>query len=555
MSIAYGTHGDAFGGIEPGCVAHLRDGSKAYHYVVVHEAYRPYLCTQCPVTLRVCQTLRKTFGCSVAPSGYAMLTAVIKEALRHGPWCAPGGEASAVAATSAHTGLGLAPSTTARSGGAPPRVTAPAMAPPAMDAPAAQIVAGLCATAMPQRAPAAPLSGQPPIVRVSGLLDDIIVIAPPQLRAVVRSHLAHVLKRANSVTNGKDQEDDKVVYLGAHWDSHSGTATARGAKLYDVFYDLAFVHTLLRRGVTIPVPYDFFERLVGSVGWVVSFDWPALLHRQGLYATLHVAKAGHYPEVRLSPSSPCSRDIRALCIRAAEGRTRPARYFPARDVAAVVVQVMPSQAHLSSEEARLRARVTVDPAAAAAAAEIVLTLGGAATAPLLQGAIAPAVLPSGRGVVGTASDASLTAASPDAVGAKCWGLRVNGEGVDPNEVSFGAVPADADGFTSDVVELIPLIEALRRYGKLWRGRFLVFLTDNLGNVPRINKGRAAAGSHAHALLSELYALADLYDIDFVALWLPRAANQLLDRLSKCRSVAEARAWAAANGLRLREVGA
>ena len=101
MSIAYATHGDIFSGVEPGCIAHLRDGSNVYHYVAVHDVYRPYFCMQRSVMLRVCQTLRKALDYSVALSRYAMLTAVIK-ALQHEPLCSPGGDASAVAASSAH---------------------------------------------------------------------------------------------------------------------------------------------------------------------------------------------------------------------------------------------------------------------------------------------------------------------------------------------------------------------------------------------------------------------------------------------------------------------
>ena len=82
MSIAYATHGDAFSGVEPGCIALLRDGSNVYsnvyHYVAVHDVYRTYFCMQCSVMLRVCQTLRKALDYSVALSRYAMLTAVIK---------------------------------------------------------------------------------------------------------------------------------------------------------------------------------------------------------------------------------------------------------------------------------------------------------------------------------------------------------------------------------------------------------------------------------------------------------------------------------------------
>jgi hypothetical protein len=150
-------------------------------------------------------------------------------------------------------------------------------------------------------------------------------------------------------------------------------------------------------------------------------------------------------------------------------------------------------------------------------------------------------------VVGVAGDASL---DPEVAGRghKAWAAWVpappaEGGRAGPDVVLFDTVPAAEQGWDSSSLELMPLVAALRRFGVQWRGRFVVFLTDNLGNMYRINKGRAAYGSRSLALLRELYALADAHRIDFIALWLPRAANGTLDALSKCRSVDEAAAWA------------
>ena len=80
----------------------------------------------------------------------------------------------------------------------------------------------------------------------------------------------------------------------------------------------------------------------------------------------------------------------------------------------------------------------------------------------------------------------------------------------------------------DSLELKPLVHLLQHNGGCWRGGFLVFLADNLGNLYRINKGRARHVTRAHELLRELYALADGYDIEFIALWLPCVVDSSLD---------------------------
>ena len=130
-------------------------------------------------------------------------------------------------------------------------------------------------------------------------------------------------------------------------------------------------------------------------------------------------------------------------------------------------------------------------------------------------------------------------------------LTDDGSGAAGREVVYHSVEPSERGWAADSLALKAPVEALRLNGAQWRGRFVVFLMDNLGNVARINKGRAERGTRAHALLSELYALADQFNIDFVALWLPRAANQLLDAFSKCRTDSEIESWAASRGLRLR----
>ena len=142
-----------------------------------------------------------------------------------------------------------------------------------------------------------------------------------------------------------------------------------------------------------------------------------------------------------------------------------------------------------------------------------------------------------------ASDGSLM----PVIGHRGWA------GVSDGEVYMGK-PAESDAAChSDVLELQPIVVILRdklASGKWKPGSLVVITCDSIATMYRINKGSAAYGTPAARLLRELYDLADDYDVDFFALWLPRAANQVSDALSKCSDVAQAGAWAQAQGLRL-----
>lgn len=159
---------------------------------------------------------------------------------------------------------------------------------------------------------------------------------------------------------------------------------------------------------------------------------------------------------------------------------------------------------------------------------------------LLQAMPAAAGAVGGRQIVGTASDASFQPQT----GHRAWALATDGD------VLYDNLTDDERALPSDVLELLPLAAVMEQRAAQWRGRLVVFATDNLVNMYRVNRGRAAAGGAALAVIQRLYAVADAYDIDFVAIWLPRAANQLLDALSKCSDGAAAEQLAQAAGLRL-----
>lgn len=95
-------------------------------------------------------------------------------------------------------------------------------------------------------------------------------------------------------------------------------------------------------------------------------------------------------------------------------------------------------------------------------------------------------------------------------------------------------------------ELNPVVAAAEHFASQWRGKMVIFHTDNLGNAYGINRGKAMAGA-ARELLQRLYDLADEYGFHFVALWLPRRANVKADVLSKAASFEAAKEAAKAHG--------
>jgi len=506
MSVEYPTVGTLLGGSPLGAVLRLDDGEKAYNQLPIRAEYRKYFCVQHPVTLDIYVFLRVCFGGSQSCTLFSAVSALIKSLLRAGP--------------SARGGTGICGDAERGEGGAKG------------GAAAAEV------TLATERA-----------VVVTGVLDDIGQAVAAEHAQQQWAHTQRVFDAVRYVTNGKTVVGSSVVFLGAHCDTVTRAATPKGTKLFSVYRDLAFVEALIKesssRGVrgardAARVPFAFFESMVGSVEWLASFDSGLLLHRQGLRASLELARAaahgalrghGAGAEVAVWATAPCAADVTAILGRARGGRARATRFVPAAEAQAVVVRCMPSPGREPAE-------------------------GDLAMQALVQ----QAWTASGREVTGVVSDASLDADATTGAGgvstggAKCWAALSpapvhHGSVPAPGEVTFGATAPGESGWAADSLELVPLVEVLRRNGAAWHGRVVVFLTDNIGNMYRVNKGRARHGTRAHGLLAELYALADLHAIDFLALWLPRAANGSLDALSKCRSADQAAAWAATAGLR------
>ena len=97
---------------------------------------------------------------------------------------------------------------------------------------------------------------------------------------------------------------------------------------------------------------------------------------------------------------------------------------------------------------------------------------------------------------------------------------------------------------SDWREARMTLEAVRHWAPFWAASSggkparVLLLMDHLGNVFGINRGRARR-AEATALIADIYAVAEEFNIFFTAAWIPREANLGADALSKCKSNDEA----------------
>jgi hypothetical protein len=546
LSVEFTTAAEAMAACGPSAVGRVYDGEKAYLQVPLHPSAQPAFRilderglgrtdeeggpSGTPLVARY---TRCPFGGGQTCTLFSAPTALMRAALRVGH-SARGGEAFN-RATTALSALG-------------PRFAA------------------LAACLRERVAARDARGGEVGPFAVEGILDDIADCyshVNPEESALADRFAQLVFDACNFRLNGKTQIGDNGVIevLGARADLRAGTLTPKGRKLFESLYQLALLRALADRacdggggggggGGVVSVPTPWLESAAGSFEWSgPTFEWRLRLHRQGLYAAVRLLTERHYAEARLTPGSAVaamlSKDVHFALDRALSGRWRPMQFYPAGDLGVV--------------------RITC-----ARALSVELPRGEA----LVQGLVEEATMPStGRQVIGIAGDASIDAGE---FGQSAWAIHVPvlpavGRGDGPvcgvaggvasvaaeaaasarpsHEVLFRSV-ARRETDSSGTLELEPWVEALERHGASYGGKFLVAIGDNLGNVYRVNRGRVKRGTMAHQLLTRFYELLDLHDIDFVALWLPRAANQLLDALSKCRTLREAQERAQAAGVRL-----
>lgn len=107
--------------------------------------------------------------------------------------------------------------------------------------------------------------------------------------------------------------------------------------------------------------------------------------------------------------------------------------------------------------------------------------------------------------------------------------------------------------SSDRLEAAVILDCMRTWGPEWRGRHVVLLTDNYGNIFSMMKGRAAGRPVVQSIIEDMYAVAERLGFRFSVVWIPREANMKADALSKCPTANDAAACCGRLGLTLEAV--
>ena len=106
------------------------------------------------------------------------------------------------------------------------------------------------------------------------------------------------------------------------------------------------------------------------------------------------------------------------------------------------------------------------------------------------------------------------------------------------------------GFNSDRKELKTVLFAARAGASSWRGKRVLFCTDNIGVFHQLLKGRANKSADAQEFLAEIFELSDKHEFYVQPVWIPREVNTVADELSKCTTGREAAGVCARESLTL-----
>lgn len=360
---------------------------------------------------------------------------------------------------------------------------------------------------------------------LGGILDDVLEVADRRLQGPLTAWSRGVQRYASLTANeDKDFYSDTPDALGAHVALAQGecptTVTPKYNKISAVLSDCAIWLQLADDGGW-HAPFAWLESLNGSLGWLAQFFRRIRLLRRPVGALVAAMRHTGAPTL-LRRGGAATEAIRRIVALTEGGKLRPTCYFRSASLLAASITTAASGAAPDPEDQTLRAALD----------RACLQAYGSA-GPARNGLL---------GVATTASDAGC-----DRTGA-AWGLVTDGgEETDPPTAYHAIIDPTLD---SGHAELLPVLHAAERCFSRWRGRLVCIRTDNLGNAYRINEASCAVGSPCFPILDRIFELADLYDIELLALWVPRAANAELDSLADTRSPAGAQAWASRTGIRL-----
>ena len=309
--------------------------------------------------------------------------------------------------------------------------------------------------------------------------------------------LEDISRRANFPTSpDKIRWGSAVVYLGLLIDSSSRSACVMPSKLFKAL-TMLHVMQLAVDDQSVTVPASFARKAAGNLQWLAQNFRLGRLHTPALWLAAELLC-----HQRPQPLASCP-GLREACTwwasAAATNRLQPHRFVNALDIPSISLSF-----NLAAAGAGVAHAVPI---------------------PL------PHILGS-RPVVAVLSDASGTIG----IGC-CW----RGPGDTVTHAFQMLLTADQRDWPSiGSKELLAIVTWLERFGALYKGAIVLFGTDNAGNVFCVNRLRVDAADAVTALLlSRLLAAADLYAIECIVWWCPRALNGISDDLSKCLSPTDA----------------
>ena len=328
--------------------------------------------------------------------------------------------------------------------------------------------------------------------KVDAYIDDFLVCQEPAVAAHVQATLVALLEETGARENvGKRVTAGPAAeMLGRVVDAPSGTISLPLPKLYKYQVKAMLVARLLASPdprVRAAVTKSDIEELQGQLVWASGATLRGRCHVGGLTAAaMSPAAAGDYRDGIL-------KDLTWWRTQWAAGAVRP-------DVA-----------------------LSRGPSAAA-----VLRVVAGGHAEETDGADAGGAGAAGAGGARKRSRAVVSDSGDDAGGALFGGEALH--------IAYAGT--DAASESSDFTECLMLLAAAKRWDAQWRGRHMLFLTDNYGNVFNVMKGRARRPV-VHDMIEELYARAEAGGYFFSVAWVPREANVAADALSKCATRAAA----------------
>jgi len=121
------------------------------------------------------------------------------------------------------------------------------------------------------------------------------------------------------------------------------------------------------------------------------------------------------------------------------------------------------------------------------------------------------------------------------------------EGGGPGQALWVKLTVAEKAMGSGPRELLSLRRALEKWGARWRRKTVFWCTDSEGSASAVNSGRQR-GANGTREIEGIFDWAEKWDINLVAVWVPREMNKLADAFTRCEAREEAEALAQNEGM-------